>query len=99
MWRSKWYNYENTQNNNLDIIYVSSLLQFGISTKESYPKKMKFLILSGRLTSQIIYIFEIEQSFLNIKVNEIGTLKHLFLDVDQIMKKPMRTFKKYVSKI
>ena len=39
MWRSKWYNYENTQNNNLDIIYVSSLLQFRISTKESYPKK------------------------------------------------------------
>ena len=39
MWRSKWYNYENTQNNNLDIIYVSSLLQFWISTKESYPKK------------------------------------------------------------
>jgi hypothetical protein len=27
----------------------------------------------------------------------IDTLKHLFLVVDQIMKKPMRTFTKYVS--
>ena len=69
----------------------------GLVLKIDIPKKMKFLILSGRLTSQMIYIFEIKLSFLDKKLNLIGTLKYLFLAVDQIMKKPMRTFTKYVS--